>query len=64
MPFAGGCACGAIRYECSAEPLFMGNCHCQPTPRCRPCPAVNRPQQLQHKGKGNADFFGIHQRLP
>jgi hypothetical protein len=26
---AGGCACGAIRYEISAEPLFMLNCHCR-----------------------------------
>src|SRR5271170_2834629 len=25
----GGCMCGALRYECSAEPLFMGNCHCR-----------------------------------
>ncbi|MGH8011947.1 MAG: GFA family protein [Candidatus Binataceae bacterium] len=24
----GGCMCGAVRYECSAAPLFMGNCHC------------------------------------
>ncbi len=28
-PFSGGCACGAIRYECAAEPLYMGNCHCR-----------------------------------
>ena len=28
-PFSGGCACGAIRYECSAEPLVMLNCHCR-----------------------------------
>ena len=27
--FSGGCACGAIRYECSAEPLAMLNCHCR-----------------------------------
>jgi hypothetical protein len=26
--FAGGCACGAIRYEISAEPLFMNHCQC------------------------------------
>jgi hypothetical protein len=26
---AGGCACGAIRYEVSAEPLFALNCHCR-----------------------------------
>jgi hypothetical protein len=28
-PFTGGCMCGAIRYECSAEPLATGNCHCR-----------------------------------
>lgn len=25
----GGCQCGALRYDCSAEPLFAGNCHCR-----------------------------------
>jgi hypothetical protein len=29
IPFTGGCICGAIRYECSAEPVFAGNCHCR-----------------------------------
>jgi hypothetical protein len=29
VPFSGGCACGAIRYECSSEPLAMLNCHCR-----------------------------------
>ena len=29
VPFLGGCACGAIRYECSAAPLRMVNCHCR-----------------------------------
>jgi len=24
----GGCACGQVRYECTAEPLFVGHCHC------------------------------------
>ena len=28
-PFSGGCACGAIRYECSAEPATSLNCHCR-----------------------------------
>jgi len=29
VPFTGGCACGAIRYECSAAPVAMLNCHCR-----------------------------------
>ena len=28
-PFAGGCACGAIRYESSAAPILMLHCHCR-----------------------------------
>lgn len=28
-PFSGGCACGAIRYTATAEPRYMGNCHCR-----------------------------------
>ena len=28
-PFSGGCACGAIRYEATAEPVMMLNCHCR-----------------------------------
>ena len=27
--FTGGCLCGRVRYECSADPFFMGNCHCR-----------------------------------
>jgi hypothetical protein len=29
MPLVGGCACGAIRYECAAAPVAMVNCHCR-----------------------------------
>jgi len=29
LPFTGGCACRAIRYECNAEPIVMGKCHCR-----------------------------------
>jgi hypothetical protein len=27
--FKGGCICGAVRYECTADPIFMGICHCR-----------------------------------
>jgi len=26
---SGGCACGAIRYECTAEPVFAAHCQCR-----------------------------------
>lgn len=29
VPFSGGCACGAIRYECTAGPIVSSNCHCR-----------------------------------
>jgi hypothetical protein len=29
VKFTGGCACGAIRYECNADPIVMFNCHCR-----------------------------------
>jgi hypothetical protein len=27
--YTGGCACGAIRYQISAEPVFMNDCQCR-----------------------------------
>lgn len=27
--FIGGCACGKVRYEISAEPVFMNHCQCR-----------------------------------
>lgn len=27
--YTGGCACGAIRYEISAEPMVMSDCQCR-----------------------------------
>jgi hypothetical protein len=26
---SGGCACGAVRYECNLDPVMMLNCHCR-----------------------------------
>ena len=28
-PFKGGCRCGSIRYECTADPVMVAYCHCR-----------------------------------
>lgn len=29
LPYGGRCLCGAVRYECYAQPLWQGHCHCE-----------------------------------
>ncbi len=29
MKIAGGCYCGAVRFEAEGDPLFKGQCHCR-----------------------------------
>ena len=28
MPYKGSCLCGAVKFECDAEPVLMAICHC------------------------------------
>lgn len=50
-PFSGGCACRAIRYECTVGPLVSWTCHCRDCQRasesvlCAPL----RPQSRTHQ---------------
>ena len=39
IPILGGCACGAVRYQCNAEPIAMLNCHCKDCQRSRQSPS-------------------------
>jgi len=47
-PYTGGCACGAIRYETSSEPMV--ELHCQ----CRQC--------QQRSGTGHSSYLTFAQR--
>jgi hypothetical protein len=63
----GGCACGAIRYECEGAPLAMFNCHCRDCQRVsggafvtvaifqEPSVRVLRGQVKYHRSIGNGD---------
>ena len=56
VPFSGGCACGAIRYRCSAEPAFSWNCQCRDCQRASGsafCPVLYMPRTaLTTTGEG------------
>ena len=55
--FTGGCACGAIRYECSAEPVVSYMCHCRdcqkpsvsPSPKTRVGDGQNLRMEIHRK---------------
>ncbi len=38
LPLFGGCLCGKIRYEISAEPVMAGHCHCRDCQRATGAP--------------------------
>ena len=50
-PYTGGCACGAIRYEISDEPLAQNDC------QCRSC------QQLSGTGHGSYLTFADEKKV-
>ncbi len=38
--YTGGCMCGAVRYEVSGEPVWVGHCHCESCRRHTGAPVV------------------------
>jgi hypothetical protein len=42
LPLAGGCLCGAIRYQIAAEPRSADYCHCSMCRRAAGAPVVAR----------------------
>ncbi len=38
--YTGGCMCGAVRYEVSGEPVWVGHCHCESCRRYTGAPVV------------------------
>src|SRR5262245_18247715 len=72
LAITGGCACGSIRYECTAKPIRMLKCHC---PDCQHLsgggfsPAVLRPAKAFRLTKGELSYhftlslaWGKHKR--
>ena len=62
LPLTGGCACGAVRYECTAEPLIMLNCHCRDCQQASGGPYVAGiivPPEAFRLTKGELRYFTV-----
>jgi hypothetical protein len=62
VPFSGGCACGAIRYECTAEPRAMRSCHCRDCQRATGSPyaaLLSVPVAAFHLKQGEPQYFTV-----
>lgn len=62
IPFTGGCRCGAIRYECSAEPLLASNCHCRDCQHIAGSPFVTTalvPKSEFRLTKGELKYYSL-----
>ena len=60
--YSGGCACGAIRYEISAEPMVMNDCQCRDCQRRSGTghgSYLTFPRRADVKLQGEAKHWGI-----
>jgi hypothetical protein len=61
-PLTGGCLCGTIRYACSADPVFMLNCHCRDCQRALGSaffPSVSVPKTAFSLTKGKPKYHSM-----
>lgn len=59
VPFAGGCVCGAIRYECTEQPVVTFNCHCRDCQQLTGAfsPVVYVPAKALHFTRGHVRYY-------
>jgi hypothetical protein len=60
IPFSGGCACGAVRYESAAKPILMLHCHCRDCQRSSGGPHASFvvvPTETFKISKGSPRFY-------
>ena len=54
-PYTGGCACGAVRYEIAAEPVFMNDCQCRD---CQPASGTGHGSYLTFPSRAAVTLRG------
>jgi hypothetical protein len=61
-PYTGGCACGAIRYQISSEPMFQNECQCRDCQRMSGAghgSFMTFPSKLNVTLQGNAQHWNM-----
>ena len=53
--YTGGCACGAIRYEITSEPVFQNHCQCR---QCQMKSGTGHASFLTFAGRDDVDLKG------
>jgi len=54
-PYTGGCACGAVRYEIKAEPVFSNECQCR---QCQQRSGAGHGSYMTFAGRANVSLSG------
>jgi hypothetical protein len=54
-PYAGGCACGVIRYETTHEPVFQNHCQCR---QCQYRSGTGHASYLTFPGRADMTITG------
>jgi hypothetical protein len=54
-PYTGGCACGAIRYEITSDPVFQNHCQCR---QCQMKSGTGHASFLSFVGRSDIDLTG------
>src|SRR3546814_9935036 len=54
-PYTGGCACGAVRYEIKAEPVFSNECQCR---QCQQRSGAGHGSYMTFAGRADVNLSG------
>jgi hypothetical protein len=59
---SGGCICGAVRYECTADPVMSVNCYCRDCQQATGsalAPVIIVPKPALHLRKGEPKYYTV-----
>lgn len=62
--YSGRCLCGAVSWQCAAEPLWAGYCHCESCRRAAPADFVSWLGLPRSDMRWNGDHLNVRETSP